>query len=68
VNEQSEVERLRAARYEARELGYLLMVDDADNIEPLRYQAWAAPAVSGQVTMAASSPTVNRSGKLRNPV
>src|SRR5439155_15326458 len=46
-----EIERLRAARYEARELGYLLMVDDAVNIEPLRYQAWAAPAVSSQATM-----------------
>jgi hypothetical protein len=49
--DQDEVQRLQAARYEARELGYVLFVDDAPNIEPLRYQAWAAPAVSGQVTM-----------------
>lgn len=51
MSHEHEIERLQAARYEARELGYLLMVDEAVNIEPLRYQAWAAPAVSGQATM-----------------
>jgi hypothetical protein len=51
VNDQHEIERLQAARYKARELGYVLFVDDAVNIEPLKFQAWAAPAVSGQATM-----------------
>jgi len=49
--DQTENERLQAARYEARQLGYVLFVDDAPNIEPLQYQVWAAPAVSGQVSM-----------------
>jgi hypothetical protein len=51
VGDQEQIERLQAARYEARDFGYLLFVDEALNIEPLKYQAWAAPAIHGQVTM-----------------
>ena len=39
--EPEEIGRLRAARQEAYELGYMLLVDEAINVEPMRFMAFA---------------------------
>ncbi len=47
-----DAERIRAARQEAVELGYMLIVDEALNVEPLTHMAFAGPRTVGQATTA----------------
>jgi hypothetical protein len=46
-----EHERLRDAKVQARELGYTLWVDVAQNIEPITHMAFAAPYVPRTAVM-----------------
>jgi hypothetical protein len=47
-----ERERIRAARSEAVELGYMLIIDEAPNVEPLTHMAFAGPHIPGQASTA----------------
>jgi hypothetical protein len=44
--------RIRAARQDAVELGYMLIVDEAFNIEPVKYMAFAGPHLINQAATA----------------
>jgi hypothetical protein len=47
-----DVGRIRLARAEAVELGYMLLVDEALNVEPLTHMAFAGPHILGVATTA----------------
>jgi hypothetical protein len=47
-----DAQRIRVARAEAAALGYMLIVEDALNIEPLTHMALAGPRIEGQVANA----------------
>jgi hypothetical protein len=44
-------ERIQVARAEAHTLGYMLLIEEAPNIEPLTHSAVAAPRIEGQASM-----------------
>jgi hypothetical protein len=47
-----DIERIKVARAEAVALGYMLIVDEAPNVEPLTHMAFAGPHVIGQAANA----------------